>query len=97
MYVLGGLADECLPFALEAFSDLCEFFAFAGILPETYRAAPPRPGFAAGSRFAMTVVDRGIIMVSSSYTESRLAFPSYGTRTSAVTITYLHHCHRMIE
>lgn len=37
-----------------------EVFAFCGILPETYRAAPPRPGLSAGSLFAMTVVDRGI-------------------------------------
>lgn len=43
-----------------------EFFAFTGILPETYLAAPPRPGFAAGILFAITVVDRGIIAVSSS-------------------------------
>ncbi len=42
------------------------FFAFWGILPDTYLAAPPRPGFAAGSLLAITVVDLGIIDVSSS-------------------------------
>lgn len=44
-----------------------EFLAFCGILPDTYRAAPPRPGLTAGSLFAMTVVERGIEYVSSSY------------------------------
>lgn len=48
-------------------STLCEFFEFCGILPETYRAAPPLPAFAAGSRLAITVVDRGMMDVSSSY------------------------------
>lgn len=47
-------------------SALYEFLGLCGILPVTYLAAPPRPGFRAGSRFAMTVVDRGIIEVSSS-------------------------------
>lgn len=44
-----------------------KFFAFCGILPDTYRAAPPRPAFKAGSLFAITVLDRGIIEVSSWY------------------------------
>ena len=44
-----------------------EFLAFWGILPETYREAPPRPGFSAGSLLATTVVDRGMENVSSSY------------------------------
>lgn len=43
------------------------FRALTGILPETYRAAPPLPGRAAGNRRAITEVDRGIIVVSSSY------------------------------
>ena len=47
-------------------SDRCVFLAFWGILPDTYLAAPPRPGFAAGSLLAITVVERGIIEVSSS-------------------------------
>lgn len=42
-------------------------FAFCGIFPDTYRAAPPRPGLSAGNLFAMTVVERGIEYVSSSY------------------------------
>lgn len=41
--------------------------AVTGALPETYRAAPPFPGLAAGNRRAITDVDRGIIAVSSSY------------------------------
>jgi hypothetical protein len=44
----------------------CVFFALTGAFPETYLAAPPLPGFAAGSLFAITVVERGIIVVSSS-------------------------------
>lgn len=47
-------------------SALYEFLGLCGILPVTYLAAPPRPGFRAGSRFAITVVERGIIEVSSS-------------------------------
>jgi hypothetical protein len=47
-------------------SAFCEFLEVCGILPVTYLAAPPRPGFRAGSRFAITVVERGIIEVSSS-------------------------------
>lgn len=47
-------------------SALYEFLGLCGILPVTYLAAPPRPGFKAGSRFAITVVERGIIKVSSS-------------------------------
>ena len=50
-----------------------EFLAFWGILPDTYRAAPPRPGFAAGSLRAMTVVPLCIIDVSSSYTATTSA------------------------
>ena len=54
-------------FVFEAMlSDLCVFFALTGIFPDTYRAAPPRPGFEAGNLFAMTVVDLGMIVVSSS-------------------------------
>lgn len=46
-------------------SALYEFLGLCGILPVTYLAAPPRPDFKAGSRFAITVVERGIIEVSS--------------------------------
>jgi len=42
-------------------------FAVAGGLPETYRAARPLPGTAAGSRRARTVESLGIISVSSVY------------------------------
>jgi hypothetical protein len=44
-----------------------EFFALTGILPDTYLAARPAPGFMGGSRRATTVVDLGMIVVSSSY------------------------------
>jgi len=64
----GPLVDfDCFTsFDTEA-SALCEFLEFCGILPETYLAAPPLPAFAAGRRFAITVVDRGMMVVSSSY------------------------------
>lgn len=48
-------------------SDLWKLLAFCGIFPDTYLAAPPLPGLAAGSLLAMTVVDRGTMAVSSSY------------------------------
>jgi hypothetical protein len=44
-----------------------EFFAFTGILPVIYLAARPWSLLMAGSRRAMTVVERGIIVISSSY------------------------------
>lgn len=44
-----------------------ELRALTGIFPDTYRAAPPRPAFTGGSRLATIVVDRGTIVVSSSY------------------------------
>ena len=44
-----------------------EFLAFTGILPVMYRWALPAPLFIAGNRRAMTVVERGIMAVSSSY------------------------------
>lgn len=66
-------------------SDRWEFFAFWGILPDTYRAAPPRPGFAGGSLFAITVVDLGIIEVSSSYTVSTLEFVGRGSPPAAAS------------
>lgn len=44
-----------------------EFFAFVGILPVMYRWALPAPFFIAGNRRAMTDVPRGMIAVSSSY------------------------------
>ena len=48
------------------FSIRCVFLDAVGALPDTYRAAPPRPGLAAGCRLAITVVERGMISVSSS-------------------------------
>jgi hypothetical protein len=48
-------------------SRLEEFLAFTGILPDMYRAARPAPAFNGGSRLAMMDVERGIIVVSSSY------------------------------
>ncbi len=44
-----------------------EFLAEAGIFPDTYLAARPAPGLMGGNRRAMTVVDRWMIVVSSSY------------------------------
>lgn len=44
-----------------------EFFAVTGILPDMYLAARPAPGLMGGSRRAMMDVERGIIVVSSSY------------------------------
>ena len=63
-----------LPVLVDCISDRWEFFAFIGILPETYLAAPPFPGFKAGNLFAMTVVDRGTMAVSSSYSISLLRY-----------------------
>jgi hypothetical protein len=56
-------------FALLACSFRDEFFALTGILPVTYLLALPAPFLMAGSRRARTVVDRGIIAVSSSYSD----------------------------
>ena len=53
-------------------SDLWVFFAFWGILPDTYRAAPPLPGLTAGNLLAMTVVPLWTIAVSSSYSTVEL-------------------------
>ena len=58
-------ASVLAPGRVPAFSFLCEFLALTGGFPDRYLAAPPFPGLAAGSRFAMTVVERGIISVSS--------------------------------
>lgn len=44
-----------------------EGFALEGGLPETYRAARPFPGAAAGNLLARTVESLGIISVSSVY------------------------------
>jgi hypothetical protein len=44
-----------------------EFFAFTGALPVIYRAARPAPGLRGGNLLATTVVDRGMMVVSSSY------------------------------
>ena len=54
-----GLVDDC------SFRE--EFFAFTGILPDTYLKAFPAPFFMGGNRRAMTDVERGMIVVSSSY------------------------------
>jgi hypothetical protein len=58
--------------ALLACSFRDEFFALTGILPVTYLLALPAPFLMAGSRRARTVVDRGIMAVSSSYSDSWL-------------------------
>lgn len=44
-----------------------EFLAFTGIFPDIYLAARPAPGFMGGRRRAITEVERGMIVVSSSY------------------------------
>lgn len=48
-------------------------FALAGGFPETYRAALPLPGTAAGRRRARTVESFGMISVSSVYSVFALA------------------------
>ena len=55
------LLDDC------SFRD--EFLVFIGILPFTYLAARPAPAFIGGRRRAIIEVERGIIVVSSSYSE----------------------------
>src|ERR1700722_17277446 len=61
------LAD-CLTPAFDADCSFREeFFAFTGIFPDMYRAARPAPAFNGGNRRAMMDVDRGIMVVSSSY------------------------------
>lgn len=49
-----------------------EFLAFTGILPDIYLAARPAPGLIGGSRRAITDVERGIMVVSSSYSGTML-------------------------
>jgi len=46
-----------------------EFLAFTGILPDIYLAALPAPGLIGGNLRAMTDVERGMIVVSSSYSD----------------------------
>ena len=58
-----GVLAEVLALLACSFRD--EFFALTGILPVTYLLALPAPFLMAGSRRARTVVDRGIIAVSS--------------------------------
>ena len=48
-------------------------FALTGGFPETYRAARPLPGAAAGNRRARTVESLGIISVSSVYSTNSSA------------------------
>lgn len=43
------------------------FFAVTGILPDMYLAALPAPGLMGGKRRAMMDVERGMMVVSSSY------------------------------
>ena len=72
-------------FALLACSFRDEFFALTGILPVTYLLAFPAPFLMAGSRRARTVVDRGIIAVSSSYSYTWLAKCSWTLQYKALT------------
>lgn len=60
-----GLTDEC--------SFRVEFLAFTGIFPDIYRAARPAPALSGGRRRAMIEVDRGMIVVSSSYSNGRVS------------------------
>ncbi len=78
MSPLAGVDDACF---VSGASDRREFFAFCGILPDTYRAAPPLPCLAGGSLFATTVVDRGIMEVSSSYTGFVVSIASWAVAT----------------
>ena len=54
-----GLVEDC------SFRD--EYLVLIGIFPLTYLAARPAPCFMGGRRRAMMVVDRGMMVVSSSY------------------------------
>jgi hypothetical protein len=45
--------------------------AVTGILPDIYLAARPAPGLMGGSRRAMMDVERGMMVVSSSYSTGR--------------------------
>ncbi len=77
-------------------SDRCEFFAFCGILPETYRAAPPLPGLTGGNLFAITVVDLGIMEVSSSYTGFILDIAYWVNAAYGKDVAYLHYCRQSL-
>ena len=71
-------------FAACSFRD--EFLAFRGILPVIYLAALPAPGFMGGSRRAVTEVERGMIVVSSSYSAGLVSrFPSRLDRQKGLT------------
>lgn len=62
-----------------------EFLAFAGILPDMYRAARPAPVFNGGNRRAMMDVDRGIMVVSSSYSSIVLVAGKFKSHTRKPT------------
>jgi hypothetical protein len=67
-------------FMLDLFIDCSfreAFFAFTGILPDTYLKAFPAPFFRGGNRRAMTEVERGIIVVSSSYSSYIVSYGYY--------------------
>jgi len=49
-----------------------EFLALIGIFPDMYLAALPAPGLIGGKRRAMIEVDRGMMVVSSSYSTALL-------------------------
>jgi hypothetical protein len=74
----------------DVFSERCVFLAFKGILPDTYLAAPPFPGLMAGNLFAMTVVDLGMMVVSSLYSIIFVRSPSFKRWKLHSWITHLH-------
>ena len=70
-------------------SFLEEFFALIGILPVMYRAARPAPAFCGGNLLATTVVDLGIMVVSSSYSTQVLAFWFFSRSDQSVSLTLI--------
>lgn len=93
MSPLTGVEEACF---VTGASNRWEFLAFCGILPETYRAAPPLPSLAGGNLFAITVVDLGIIEVSSSYTGLVLEIAYWVTAAYGKGVLYLHCCPRSL-
>src|SRR4051795_7685232 len=77
-----GLSIDC--------SFLEAFLAATGILPDIYRAARPAPGLLGGSRRATTEVERGMIVVSSSYSVGLLVYFTLNRTTIGAHLL----CHR---
>lgn len=61
-----------------------EFLAVTGILPDIYLAALPAPGLMGGNRRAMIDVERGMMVVSSSYSGGMLVVQTIGVQLHQV-------------